>query len=79
MLRRLTLICIFVGGLGLAASAFVDPSRVVSATGAVLWLGALVGCYALVWRLSRRDGIGIARSALRSLKDTLRFAWEFMP
>jgi hypothetical protein len=79
VLGALTLICVVGGGIVLAVSAVTHLPGVLVVTGLVLWVVALFGAFALLFRASRREGTGIARSALRSIRGALRFAWDWMP
>ena len=79
VLSAFTLICVVVGGIVLAVSSVTHLPGVLVATAFVLWVLALVGAFALLFRSARQEGTGVARAALNSVKGTLRFAWDWMP
>jgi hypothetical protein len=79
VLRVLILTAAFVGGMIIALSDAFSVPVVVALIGAVLWLFAIAGFFALVLRRERERKTGLVRSLGRGAKGALRFAWEWMP
>ena len=68
-----------IGGLLLAISPFYDPRGITANGGLVLFVLGVILFLSRAVAESRRQGIGLGRALVASLKRAVRFAWAMMP
>jgi membrane-bound ClpP family serine protease len=67
------------GGLLLAISVFYDPRGISAIGGLVLFVLGVVLLFAQSLAASRREGTGLLRAIVLSVRKAVRFAWASMP
>jgi hypothetical protein len=67
------------GGLLLAVSVFYDPRGITAIVGLVLFVLGVALVFSRSLAASRREGTGLLRAIVLSVRRALRFAWALMP